>query len=344
VSAPNVSTDADRRAEHWASQSPVTDPGAQGPALDRLPADVPTLLKISRQLVFHYRAGGGWAEHGVAPARLAEVDTRYADAMLDRLAELGGPPTRRPATRPRPAAQRLVGCCRDFTVLFVAMARQHGIPARARVGFSAYFEPGWLMDHVVAEVWDAPEQRWRMVEPEVGPGHVVGLDGSVLDVDDVPGHLFLTGAHAWQRARSGLLDAETFVVAPDLPIPDTRGWPYLRHNLVHDLAALTKQEMLLWDDWGVLNDPLPAGEPPDPEALKVLDELAELLAQPDPAPAELEPWGTRDGFAVPSTVTSYSPLHERPIDVDVSRVVRPRRAAGRATGGDGRRPAPRPPG
>lgn len=319
MSAPNAPTAADLRAEHWATHSPVTQPGAQAVALDRLPADVATLLQVSRQLVFHYRAGGGWAEHGVAPGRLAEVDTRYADAMLDRLTELGGPPTRRPATRPRPAAQRLVGCCRDFTVLFVAMARQHGIPARARVGFAAYFEPGWLMDHVIAEVWDAPQQRWRMVEPEMEPGHVVGLDGSVLDVDDVPPHLFLTGARAWQRARSGALDAATFVVAPDLPIPDTRGWPYLRHNLVHDLAALTKQEMLLWDDWGVLNDPLPAGEPPDPEALKVLDELAELLAQPDPAPAELEPWGTRDGFAVPSTVTSYSPLHERPIEVDVSR-------------------------
>jgi hypothetical protein len=304
----------------WAHQGAVTDPGAQGPALDLLPADVATLLEVSRQLVFHYRAGGGFAEHGIAPGRLAEVDTRYADAMLERLVELGGPPTRRPAGRPRPAAQRLVGCCRDFTVLFVAMARRRGIAARARVGFAAYFEPGWLMDHVIAEVWEPAGSRWRMVEPEIGHGHVVGLDGSVLDVADVPARLFLTGGQAWQQARAGHLDADSFVVAPDLPVPDTRGWPYLRHNLVHDLAALNKQEMLLWDDWGVLNDPLAPGGLPDPGTLALLDGLAELLVEPDPAPAELRRWGAREGFAVPSRVTSYSPLHEQPIQVDVERV------------------------
>ena len=63
-----------------------------------------------------------------------------------------------------------------------------------------------------------------------------------------------------------------------LEIPATRGWPQLRHNLVHDLAALNKTEMLLWEDWG-MPDPRTA---PGPGELPVLDELATLTGQPSP--------------------------------------------------------------
>jgi hypothetical protein len=318
-------------AAYWVSQSPVSAIGDFTAVIDALPSDVDGLLAISRQLVFHYRAGGGYAENGIAAERIAEIDLRYADAMLARLDELGGPPVRTAADAPRRAAERLVGCCRDYALLFVAMARHKGIPARARVGFSAYFAPGWLMDHVIAEVW-APDAdathagtgRWRMVEPEIGEGHVAGIDGSVLDVRDVPAHMFLNGGRAWRAARDGDLDPASFVVAPDLDIPDTRGWAYLRHNLVHDLAATAKREMLLWDDWGVLLDPIDpvtGMNEIDPPQLAALDALAALLDSAAPAPAEVRGWSERDGFAVTPTVTTYSPVVGGPAEVDVSRVL-----------------------
>jgi transglutaminase-like putative cysteine protease len=53
-----------------------------------------------------------------------------------------------------------VGCCRDFTVLFFALARHKGVPAREWVGFATYFAAGWAVDHEIAEVWDAAEHRW----------------------------------------------------------------------------------------------------------------------------------------------------------------------------------------
>ncbi|WP_328646029.1 hypothetical protein OHS58_42375 [Amycolatopsis sp. NBC_00348] len=37
-------------------------------------------------------------------------------------------------------------------------------------------------------------------------------------------------------------------------MPHLRGLPYARHNLVLDLAALNKHEMILWDVWGVIDD------------------------------------------------------------------------------------------
>ena len=295
----------------WASQSPVTEPGPAAAAIDRLTPDLSALRAASRQLVFHYRAGGDYAANGIAAERISEIDTRYAAAMFTRLDELAD----RPLSAPRQPRERLVGCCRDFTVLFVAMARHKGIPARARVGFARYFAAGWLIDHVIAEVWDEPGQRWRLVEPEIDDGHADPADGASFDALDVPAERFLTAPRAWQLARSGALAPDRFVVDPGLDIPATRGWPQLRHNLVHDLAALNKAEMLLWEDWGVLDTP----EPPGPGDLPVLDELAALTGQPSPELAALRSAYRRPEFAVPDTVTTFSPARaDVPAAVDVS--------------------------
>ena len=117
-----------------------------------------------------------------------------------------------------------------------------------------------LIDHEIAEVWDGSAERWRLVEPEIDDGHTDPADGASFDVLDVPPDRFLTAPRAWQLARSGAVDPERFVTDPDLEIPATRGWPQLRHNLVHDLAALNKTEMLLWEDWG-MPDPRTAPGP-----------------------------------------------------------------------------------
>ena len=75
----------------WASQSPVTDPGSAIAAIDALPGDPAALREASSQLVFHYQAGGDFADNGVPSGRMTEIHTRYADAMLARLLERGEP-------------------------------------------------------------------------------------------------------------------------------------------------------------------------------------------------------------------------------------------------------------
>jgi len=304
--------------EFWAAQSAVTEPGPAAAAIGEVPADIAALRAVSTQLVFHYRAGGDYAENGIAPGRVSEIDTRYAAAMFGRLHELADGPL----TAERKPAQRVVGCCRDFTVLFVAMAREKGIPVRARVGFAGYFVAGWLIDHVIAEVWDAAEQRWRLVEPEIADGFADPTDGTVLDPLDVPRDRFLTGPTAWQLARSGRADPSRFVVDPDMQIPGTRGWPYLLHNLVHDLAALNKAEMLLWESWGVMDTAPPgADELPAVDELRLIDDLAAVSGQPDPELSELRAWYQRAEFRVPDSVTSFSPARsDCPFRADVSAV------------------------
>jgi hypothetical protein len=304
-------------APHWAGQSPVTDPGTTKPAFDDLPDDLAGLQRASQQLVFHYRGGGDWAEAGLAPERIREVDTRYVEDMcrllLDLQPSLAGS---------RAASRRVVGCCRDYTVLLVAMARHKGIPARARVGFATYFDPDWILDHVVAEVWDEDEGRWRLVEAQVGR-EFEPVDGPRFDVLDVPRDRFITAPKAWLEARAGVREAERFVVGPDVDVPDTKGWPYLRHTLVHDLAALAKTEMVLWDEWGVMTGP-PIRISNATHArhhLELLDHLARLLADPGCPVENIDEWAHRDGFAVPGSVTSFSPASPEPLTVDVTRAL-----------------------
>ena len=93
----------------------------------------------------------------------------------------------------------------------------------------------------------------------------------------------------------------------------------LRRSLVHDLAALNKTEMLLWEDWGVLD----SRTAPGPGELPVLDELATLTGQPSPPLADLRSAYRRPEFVVPDTVTTYSPARtDVPAVIDVSAVGR----------------------
>jgi hypothetical protein len=291
------------------SQSPVTAPGGMARQLTDLPTELAALQRSARGLVIHYRAENPLA-HGIPEERLAEIDSRYAETMLDRLAELDD----RPLGQRRAPSERLVGCCRDFTVLFLSMARELGIPSRARVGFATYFVPGFNLDHEVAEVWDADARRWRLIDAELDDDHVDPNDGERIDPLDVPRDRFLVAGTAWQLCRAGEADAETFVVSPELEIEMTRGWPYLRHNLVHDLAALNKVEMLLWDSWGLIEQ----ADVSDRD-LELLDRLAASTASADPDLLELRRlYADEPGLRVPGTVTSYSPLTGEPREIAIA--------------------------
>jgi hypothetical protein len=280
----------------YLAQSAVTDPGAFASWVAELPSDIASLRRASSNLVFHYWAGGDFAAHGIPEERATEIDTRYVDDILDLLHERSSGPL----GSPREPSEQFVGCCRDYTALLVSFARAHGIPARTRVGFSGYFVPGWWLDHVVAEVWDAEQNRWRLVEAQVSPEHRDAGTGDVLPVMDLPRDRFLTGAAAWRAARKGDLDHETFVVNPQLEEPFLRSWPYLAHNLVLDLAALGSREMILWDEYGLLSGPLSETD------MTLLDELAAAISD-DVDPDLVGSWLHIDPLRIPEELTSYSP-------------------------------------
>ena len=258
--------------------------------------------------MFHYWADGDWAENGIAPERIGGS----TPGMRQRCSPgLANSPTSRCPLPASPgsgwsAAAGISPCCSSPWP-------GTGDASRARVGFTGYLIDGRLIDHEIAEVWDGSAERWRLVEPEIDDDHTDPADGASFDALDVPPDRFLTAPRAWQLARSGAIDPERFITAPGLEI-----WPWLRHNLVHDLAALNKTEMLFWEVWGV-----DTRTPPGPGELPVLDELATLTAQPSPPLADLRSAYRRPEFVVPDTVTSYSPARtDVPAVIDVSAVAR----------------------
>lgn len=258
--------------------------------------------------MIHYRADDP-SSYGIPEDRISEVDSRYADIMFGRLFELDG----RPLTEERPPEKRLLGCCRDFTILFLSMARSLGIPSRARVGFATYFEPGFNLDHEVAEVWDAEEGHWRLVDAELDDEHIDETDGMSLNPLDVPRDRFLVAGAAWEACRAGEADPEKFLVDPNLNVEVTRGWPYLRHNVVHDLAALNKDEMILWDAWGLIEQ-----ERLSTEELALLDQVTRATLTMDTSFTEVRDLYAKEArLRAPTTVTSYSPTSEVPLEVEL---------------------------
>lgn len=279
-----------------------SDPGRMAAWIGEVPRDRAELRRLVSGLVFHYRSNGDPAEHGFAPERMSEIDLRYADEQFARLAELKPGPF----GAEREPTERILGCCRDFTLLFVSLARSAGIPVRSRVGFAGYFVDGWWVDHVVAEAWDADASRWRRIEAQVPEGFIDASTGAPLDLVDVPHDRFLTGAEAWIAARAGRLDPERVVVAPDLEVPELRSWPYLVHNLILDLVAQAGHETILWETWGV-DDELGA-EGPDAALAADLDRIAARIADPDVTPGELHELAADPRFRVPEVVKNHSPV------------------------------------
>ena len=94
-------------------------------------------------------------------------------------------------------------------------------------------------------------------------------------------------------------------------MPETRGWSQLQYSLVHDLAALNKVEMLLWDGWGL------AARAPEGDDLALLDRIAALTSQPDPDRAELARLFDDPLLRVPDAVMSIDPLGGPPRVVDL---------------------------
>ncbi|BCY14301.1 transglutaminase-like domain-containing protein [Actinoplanes sp. L3-i22] len=253
----------------WTRQTRFSDPGRHHDRLAALPGDAAGIGAAVRNLTVHYRAAG----IDFPPERLAEIDTRWVSRMLD-LDQERFPGA--PLDAPRPIGERLVGCCRDESLLTVAAFRAHGVPARTRVGFAGYLAPDYHVDHVIAEYHDG--SRW------------IGTDSGVdlAEVELGPAGLH-TAAQAWRAMRRGEIDPSTYGVGPGHEIG---GRWMLLHYLTLELAHRMGDELLLWDVFGagipfaeMSWAEMPAELPAD---LAYLDEIADLLLAADEGDAAAE--------------------------------------------------------
>jgi len=287
-------TDRASRSEalaYFATPGPLTDLAAHASSVRLLPDALPDLCRGVQGLVVH-----PFLAHlyGLAPAavRLDELEIRAASAMVSRILALDP----RPLAEPRPPELRLVGNCRDFTVLLCAFLRARGVPARARCGFGTYFEPSRFTDHWVCEVWDEKRGGWHLVDAQLDAPQRDAF-GIPFDPLDVPRTHFVVAGDAWQRCRSGRSDPR------DFGILDLRGLWFVRGNLVRDLAARAKRELLPWDGWGLMA----TREESDAAELALLDRVAELTQAGDQRHLDvLRLQDSEPGLRVPRVVVSFN--------------------------------------
>lgn len=249
----------------YAVQTSYSDPGAHAHLYDALPDDVAGIAAVVRNLVTHYR-GGGIEFTG---ERLAEIDHRWVSSMLTTDQKRNGTAL----AEPREPFDRIVGCCRDFTLLTVSALRHKGIPARSRIGFGDYFREDYYHDHVVAEYWNG--DRWVMIDAQLDPA-----GDHKFDLQDMPRGPFLkpprgpflSAAEVWLGVRSGDLDESLFGIGPESPIGG--GW-FIRNYVHYQLAHLQGDELLLWDNWGTMTDTLDGAD------VALTDQIATLLIASD---------------------------------------------------------------
>ena len=288
-----------RILDYYATPAALTAAGKYAARLEQLPDRVEALAGMIQGIAIHEFAASSFYGVEIGEERRFESHIRPAEKMLDRIFELDD----RPLTVARPPERRLVGVCRHFMVLLLAMLRAKRIPARGRCGFGAYFNPGYFEDHVVCEYWNATEKRWALADPQFDDvwrarlriGH---------DVLDVPRGQFWAPSRAWTECRAGKADPNRFGIAKG----GLRGQWFLAVNLIQEVASLNKMELLRWDAWGAMPRP---GECLGEDQLAFFDQLAALTREPDTAFDELQRIYERDSrVRVPETV--FNSLLGRP--------------------------------
>ena len=276
--------------DYFTQHGPMSDTGAYASLYANLPTSIPELVKLVQGVTIHVF----WTERygfKAPPERMDELQLRSMERRLARTLELDP----RPLTELRSVEKKLLGNCRDHSLLLVSILRHQGVAARARCGFAAYFMSDHFEDHWVTEYWNQEQSRWIFVDAQLDE-----LQCDVLKIPfdplDVPRDQFIVGSKAWQMCRSGEQDPAKFGIF------DMNGLGFVRGDFVRDVASLNKMELLPWDCWGViLNEQLD-----DPADLAVLDEVAVLITGdvPDFEPVRVR-YESDPRFHVNGTLLSY---------------------------------------
>jgi hypothetical protein len=272
---------------YYTQPGPLSDAGEHREALRAVPGDIPSILTAVQGILVHQDLAGAYGFE-MPEGRRTTAHFRATEPILGRILEEDA----RPLTEPRTPERRIACTCRTFTLVAVAAMRVHGIPARARCGFGNYFDPGWHIDHWVAEYWNG--ERWILSDAQMDPVLTKAI-GFEFDPADVPRDRFVVGGQAWTEYREGRLDPDKC----GLTIPGEQGAWWIAANLVRDVAALSNMELLPWDLWGAMPEP----EDEIDDALTALfDDLAAVTTDPDTAAEVRSRYEADERLRVPEQV------------------------------------------
>ena len=290
--------------QYHLGHGPLTAKGARFAELGALPTDLGQLCEAIQGVLVHSDLTAWLYDVNLPEVRLNEKHIRPLAQALTRIHELAP----QPLTVRRQPKDRMAVVCRHFTQLLCTTLREQGIPARARVGFGAYFNPGKFEDHWVGEYWNAAQRRWILVDAQLD---AVQRNTFKVDFDprDVPRDRFIIAGDAWQQCRAGRGDPAAFGLSPI----NLNGLWFIAGNILRDLAALNRMELLPWDVWGMMprNDAELTAE-----KTALLDQLAALTMAGDEAfPETRRLYESDERLRVPTTV--FNALRNAPENIAV---------------------------
>jgi len=277
----------------YCTQSRWTDPGRWAPQLAAITPEPRAIRQAVSGLLMH---------PFFAPTRGVEIPAAAQDdrqqrsvkAILDLVLSRDG----RGLNSERAPQDRAFCVCAGFARLATAVFRTHGLPARCRAGFAAYFTPGFLEDHWVCEYRDG--DRWRLLDAQLDDTSVRDL-GIAFSPCDVPRDQFVDGSTAWCRARAGELDPTRM----GLSGLGLSGMWFAAGEVMLDVAALNKEELLPWEKWSAGRELGPGSEIPA-RWLAELDAVADALRGSPDAELARRIYAEHDWLRVTPRVLSFA--------------------------------------
>lgn len=249
--------------------TPWSDPQAHGARLHELPADATALPDALEEFVIHHAVARALG-YGVPAAAERDLDLRFVSLLLAAAVQRDP----RPLTEHRALADYLYGTCHDFALLAASVLREHGIPARLRVGYASYFRAGRWEDHWVCE--HRARAEWAVLDAQLGSRARKGLRIG-FDVADVLDSGWRSAASIWRGIRRGEIALDTCGVS----FAGISGTWFVAASVLKDAAALAGVETLPWDYWGPGRSFCATHEVTEEQA-RDIDALSEEF---DPAPA-----------------------------------------------------------
>ena len=279
--------------EFYCTQSRWTDPGRWASQLAEITPEPRAIRQAVSGLLLHPY---------IAPMRGVEVPAaaqddrqrRSVEAILDLVVSRDT----RGLTSERAPQDRAFCVCAGFARIATAIFRAHRLPARCRAGFAAYFTPGFLEDHWVCEYRDG--DRWRLLDAQLDDTAVRDF-GISFPPWDVPREQFIDGSTAWCQARAGKLDPARM----GLSGLGLSGMWFAAGEVMLDVAALNKEEMLPWEKWSVGRELGPGATVPA-SWLAQFDAVARALEGAPAAGLARRTYAERDWLRVTPTVLSFA--------------------------------------
>lgn len=168
-------------------------------------------------------------------------------------------------------------CCRETSILLIAILKAKNIPARARCGFThAVSEIDGAGDHWLVEYYNEACKRWVLVDPTMFYDQETldyfGIDYSLIDI---PRDKFIFAPDAYLGLRHGRYKKDDICCFSN---PKTFGIKAAITELFYDFHSLMNNEILFCQSPKYLKDSnyeLTADEYIE------LDEVAKLMLDPD---------------------------------------------------------------